>query len=179
MFPHFAGFPGTDTVPEYPRGERQRGLAVPGDLCAGRSIVLAVQVAAHRRHEAECLSEVLGGRQLADAREVRQQCQFDLGECGCGRKLRLGSGQVREGGDAPGDHRVDCHRPFDAHAGSMSDRLHLASRFQDPVPILDPPPQAVEPDHLASLVQAGDRQCREQDPGNWLRSVIGDTTSRT
>ena len=51
---------------------------------------LRFQVATHRRHEAERVSEVAGRRQPAYRGEVPEQRQFDVGERGCGRKLRFG-----------------------------------------------------------------------------------------
>ena len=178
MLPHFAVFPGIDAVAEHPCGERQRGLSVPCDLRAGRSVVAAVQVTAHRHHEAERLPEIPGRRQLPGAGEVRQQRQLDGGERGRRRQFRLRPRQVREGRDPPGDHRVDRHGPLDARAGPVRDRFRLASRLQDSVPVLDTPPQPVEPDRFAGLVQAGDRQRREQKIENQTSLIVDTPTAK-
>ena len=95
---------------------------------------------------------------------VQQHGDLRAGEQILRRQLRRRPPEQRQGGQPPGDHRVQSHRPLDPPGGAVGRLLHVAPGLQDPVPVLDAPPQRVEVERLHRRPAVPDRKRRQQQP---------------
>ena len=95
---------------------------------------------------------------------VQQHRDLRFREQVFGRQFRRGPSEQRKGRKPPRDHRVQRDRPLDPLRRVVGRLLHVAPRFQDPVPVLDAPAQGVEVEHLHRRRPPRDGKGRQQQP---------------
>ncbi len=101
---------------------------------------------------------------LVPTGEVLEHPDFGFAEPNLGGPFGGFPSEHDPGEESPGDHGLDRDRPFDPVSVPMVEEFRLASAFQDPVPVLDPPAPAVPFPHPPRLLPGRYRQAGEQDP---------------
>lgn len=75
--------------------------------------------------------------------------------------------------DAPRDHQADRKGPFETESGVVLQCLDPQSRLEDPVPVLDAPPQAVPAHALPGIGRSRDLAGRQQEPFERVAAIRG------